>query len=325
MAKPVVGLALGGGGAKGWAHIGIIKALAEHGIVPDVVAGTSIGALVGGAFAADKIHELEAWVRDLRWSQVVRLLDVRFSGGLIQGDRVFAEIGGGLEGLKIEKLRHAFGAVATDLERGTEVWLREGELMPAIRASAALPGLFSPAMLNEQWLVDGGLVNPVPVSLCRALGADFVIAVDLNAYNLSQRAPSVAPGDEMPELEPVPVALDKPSIMQSLSEGFGVRAKFYDILEDMVDKFRMSGTGLGEAPSLMDVAVRSINIMSIRISRSRLAGDPPDILLRPHTHEIGLMEFHRGDECIALGKAELERQSMAVKALQSALESARSH
>ncbi|MGV6859878.1 MAG: patatin-like phospholipase family protein [bacterium] len=321
MAKPVVGLALGGGGAKGWAHIGIIKALAEYGIVPDVVAGTSIGALVGGAYAAGKLGALDAWVRDLRWAQVVRLLDVRFAGGLIQGDRVFGEIGEGLEGVHIESLKHRFGAVATDLERGTEVWLREGQLMPAIRASAALPGLFSPTEVNEQWLVDGGLVNPVPVSLCRALGADFVIAVDLNAYNLSQRAPSGALlDDEFPELEAVPAVMDKPSMLQSLSEGFGVRAKFYDILEDMVDKFRMSGTGLGEAPSLMDVAVRSINIMSIRISRSRLAGDPPDILLRPHTHEIGLMEFHRGKECIELGKQELERQSMAVKALHAALE-----
>ena len=317
MGNPTIGLALGGGGAKGWAHIGIIKALAEQGIVPDVVAGTSIGALVGGAYCAGQLPQLEAWVRDLRWSQVVSLLDVRFSGGLIQGDKVFSQLGMGLEKVGFEDLAVPFGAVATDLERGTEVWLREGGLMPAIRASAALPGLLSPAKINGQWLVDGGLVNPVPVSMCRALGADFVIAVDLNSNSLSQRSLEEAEPQSEPLTTETP---DELSMLDSITQGFGVRNKFYDLLEDMVGKFSASRAASDKVPSMVDVAVRSINIMSIRIARSRLAGDPPDILLSPQTGEIGLMEFHRGEEGIALGEAEMRRQALEITALRTVLE-----
>ncbi len=322
MAKPIVGLALGGGGAKGWAHIGIIKALAAQGIVPDVVAGTSIGAVVGGAYCAGQLPQLEAWVRELHWSQVVRLLDVRLSGGLIQGDKVFGELGAELEGLGFKDLQKPFGAVATDLERGTEVWFRNGKLLPAIRASAALPGLFSPSLYNGQWLVDGGLVNPVPVSMCRALGADFVIAVDLNGDNLSQRTSTEAPAEPQAELgvEKVPSSnSEQHSVLDSFGTGFGMRSKFYDLVEGVVDKLKASGSDV-RVPSMVDVAVRSVNIMSIRIARSRLAGDPPDILLRPLTQEIGLLEFHRAEEVIALGESEMDRQMLAVTALRTALE-----
>ncbi|HEX7970768.1 MAG TPA: patatin-like phospholipase family protein, partial [Thiobacillus sp.] len=176
-----IGLALGGGAARGWAHIGVIRALADAGIEPDIVCGTSIGALVGAAYVGGELDRLEAWVRSLSVQTVVSFLDFSLGGGLIKGDRLIAFFRSHFVDRDIRDLARPFGAVATDLQRGREVWLREGTVTDAVRASIALPGLFTPARRDGVWLVDGGLVNPVPVSLCRAMGADLVIAVDLNA------------------------------------------------------------------------------------------------------------------------------------------------
>ncbi|CAG0909307.1 unnamed protein product [Cyprideis torosa] len=319
--KPTVGLALGGGGAKGWAHIGILRSLIEAGITPDVVAGTSIGAVVGGFYACGQLDALEDWVTRLSFSRVVSLMDFRFNGGLIEGDRLFKSLG---EDLKIseqniESLKVPFGAVATHLDRGTEVWLREGSVLKSVRASAALPGLFSPTRLNGHWLVDGGLVNPVPVSLCRALGADFVIAVDLNGNQLSHQV-----GTEKSALDS---ELKGEVDTKEASNGFSlnlsrevVRDKFYDALQGVVDRFRDTDVVTESVPSIMDTAIKSINIMSIRITRSRLAGDPPDILLRPQLNHIGLMDFHRASEAIEQGKRESLRQGDTLQALKSAME-----
>lgn len=313
MSKPVVGIALGGGGAKGWAHIGVLRSLLEHGIKPDIVAGTSIGAVVGGAYACGQLDQLEEWVKKLDLSQVVGLMDFRFNGGLIEGDKVFKQLGEDLEvsDQQIESLDILFGAVAANLDRGTEVWLREGSLLEAVRASAALPGLFSPARVNDHWLVDGGLVNPVPVSLCRALGADLVIAVDLNGNQMAQEvrvdADAVEPGDGEEE-----------------SSGFTLsrevlRDKFYDAMYGMVNHFRGTEVDKDAVPSIMDVAIKSINVMSIRITRSRLAGDPPDILLSPRLSHVGLMDFHCAEEGIKQGREEARRQHSSLQALKNAI------
>ncbi|MET0091488.1 MAG: patatin-like phospholipase family protein, partial [Candidatus Thiodiazotropha sp.] len=177
-----VGLALGSGAARGWSHIGIIKGLAEMGIVPEIVCGSSIGALVGAAYAADRMEAFEFWVRSLTWREIIRFLDPSLTGGgLIQGEKLteflndFEE-----EGLSFDQLEHQLGIVATELESGREIWFRSGPVMEAVRASISLPGLFTPIRHEGRWLVDGGLANPVPVSLCRAMGADIVIAVNLN-------------------------------------------------------------------------------------------------------------------------------------------------
>src|SRR5690606_20829651 len=168
--KLKIGLALGSGSARGWSHIGIIRVLEEAGIVPDIVCGTSIGSLVGAAYADGQLDFLERWVRALTWQSVIGLLDLSMNGGLIHGERLFAFLRSHFNDKDVAALPKAFGAVATELITGREVWLREGSVIDALRASAALPGLFKPHQIKGRLLVDGALVNPVPVSLCRAMG-----------------------------------------------------------------------------------------------------------------------------------------------------------
>ncbi len=297
-----LGLALGTGAAKGWAHIGVIRALEEHGLVPDIVTGTSAGALVGGAYVAGYLDELEAWVRSLRWSDVVALLDFRFSGGLIRGNRVINHLREGMHGLQVEELPIPYAAVATDLDFGTEVWLREGPLLDAIRASIALPGLFSPLRVEGRWLVDGGLVNPVPVSLCRALGADVVIAVDLTLQAQLARA-----GQRLAEK----------------GQDGAEQDWFRDLLQGMLGRFRAPKEDKDLLPSLIDVAVRSVNIMTERIARSRMAGDPADLLIMPRVADISLMEFHRANEAIPLGYEAAQRHGVELERLRTYLDRAR--
>src|SRR3970040_2126715 len=202
MSRPKFGIALGGGAARGWAHIGVLRALAKQGLRPDCIAGVSIGALVGAASATDQLDKLEAWVRALSRLDVLKLLDARFRGGVIQGDRVMSAIKNVLSDHAIEDLPVPYGAVATDIESGREIWLRKGSLMAAVRASCALPGLFAPSLLDDRWLIDGGLVNPVPVSLCYAMGADLVFAVNLNAHSFprsARREPRRQSGERLPD------------------------------------------------------------------------------------------------------------------------------
>lgn len=247
MAAVKVALALGGGAARGWAHVGVIRALQELDITVSIVTGTSIGSLVGAAFASAKLDELEAWVRGMdRW-QVIRLLDLGFNrGALIHGDKVFSHARDLLGKINIEDLSMCFAAVATDLHSGREIWLRDGDIYQAARASCAVPGLLAATLRDQRWLVDGGLVNPVPVSLSRALGGELVIAVNLNNQQTNQ-----VNGDQQ--------------------------------------------------PGLLNVVASSIDIMQERITRARLAGDPPDILIQPKLGSIGLLEFERGAEAIEIG------------------------
>ncbi|MGA7802540.1 MAG: patatin-like phospholipase RssA [Gammaproteobacteria bacterium] len=291
---PRIGVALGGGSARGWAHIGVLQWLAERGVEPTVVCGTSIGALVGAAQAVGQLRRLHDWVEGLQWQDVVSYLDVSFDGGLIRGRKLFDFFQARFAAASIEELACAYGAVATDLETGQEIWLRTGDLLDAVRASAALPGLFTPIRHDGRWLVDGGLVNPVPVSLCRALGADVVIAVDLNADRLG---PRIRGQDDSEETELSAGSSEQPS------EGLG--ALVVSAVRDQTRRWKDwwgSTTEKQEGPSLLDVVTRSVHIMQVRISRSRMAGDPPDVLLTPRLSQIGLMEFHRGHEAVAAGR-----------------------
>src|SRR6202171_1870298 len=179
--RPTLGIALGSGSARGWAHIGVLRALTEAGIAPDFVAGCSMGAMVGAAFAAGRIEELEAWALSLGWRRVVGLVDVGLRGRVIKGDRLLNIYQGQFVECPFSELSVPFAAVATDLATGQEVWLREGKVSDAVRASCAVPGLFQPVLRGGRYLIDGSVVNPIPVSLCRAMGADVVIAVDLGS------------------------------------------------------------------------------------------------------------------------------------------------
>src|SRR5215510_13389474 len=201
--KPRIGLALGSGSARGWAHIGAIRALEERGIKADLVCGTSIGALVGAAYAAGELDRLEKWVTGLAWTTVVRLMDITLRGGLIRRTRIFTLFRTIFEDRDVTELPVPFGVVATELHSGREVWLRSGKVLDAVRASCAMPGLFTPVIREDAVLVDGGLVNPVPVSMCRALGAELVVAVDLSwgklgPYRRSKERREVVPPEQDP-------------------------------------------------------------------------------------------------------------------------------
>ncbi len=299
MKRPVVGLALGGGAARGWSHIGVIRALEQRGVPIDVVAGTSIGSLVGAAYVADYFEELEAWVRALKWRDVMALMDIRFVGGLIRGEKLFDVLREELVDTRIEDCNRPYAAVATNFVSGNEVWLREGDLLDAVRASVSLPGLFAPIQHQGRWLVDGGLVNPVPVSLCRAMGADIVIAVELNSDLLERHR------------------IDHPRerVSHHAVAGTGT-GRWSDRLGELMK--RLSKPGKDEKdriPSVLEVMARSNTIMSVRITRSRMAGDPPDILLSPRLAHISLMDFHRASESIPQGYAEVERKAQQLEYL----------
>lgn len=298
-AGPRIGLALGSGSARGWAHIGVIRALAEAGVKPDVVCGTSIGALVGAAYASDSLDRLEEWVQGLDLQGVVGFFDFSLNGGMIKGAKLIDFFGEHFQDREIASLPVEFAAVATDLCSGREVWLRQGKLLEAVRASIALPGLFTPVRDGDRWLVDGGLVNPVPVSLCRALGADIVIAVDLNADLIGRHLKS-RKGGRKEKRPPEPAAEGLAEVLKRRMHE-SLNAWLQPLLEEREHR-----------PSLFDTLASSINIMQVQISRSRLAGEPPDVLITPRLAHLGLLEFHRAEEAIAEGRR-------AVQAMQAML------
>lgn len=315
--RPVVGLALGSGAARGWAHIGVLHELAGMGIVPDIVAGSSVGSIVAGAYAAGHLEAFESWITGLGQVDIIRLLDARMAGGgFLQGKRLMAAIERRIGDPRIEELGTTFACVATELGSGREVWLREGSLLDACRASIALPGLFAPFRRgDDSLLVDGGLVNPVPVSLARALGADVVIAVNLNGdlvgshFRAAAALPRVADANTSGN-----TAAGNPAARGSafarwtarMTAGLGVRVGSY------VSALR---TRESPDPGLFDVIVGSIDIMQDRITRSRMAGEPPDIHVTPRLSHIGLMDFHRAADCIAEGRQATRREAAKLEPL----------
>jgi len=282
--KRRVGFVLGSGSARGWAHIGVIQALVAEGIRPDIVCGCSIGALVGAAFAQGRLDHLEAWARALDWKAVVKLMDPGWHGGLIAGERLVEVLQSQFVDRDFSALDLPLGVVATDLASGRELWLREGKVADAVRASFAMPGLFTPVAREGMFLVDGGIVNPVPVSLARAMGAEIVIAVDVGSDLVGRRlAAEVGDEPESAALNWVDRLLPKHASEES-----------------------------PRMPSMLDVVVGSINIMQVRIARSRLAGEPADVLLAPRLGGLGLLEYHRAAECIEEGRASVARMLPAI-------------
>ncbi|MEO3433131.1 patatin-like phospholipase family protein [Inquilinus sp. CAU 1745] len=289
--RPRLGLALGGGVARGWAHIGVVRALARAGIEPDIICGTSIGAVVGGCHLAGKLDELEEWARSLNRLRVMSYMDFRVrQPGLIGGDKLARELRNNLGDRTIESLDRPFVTVAADLSTGHEIWLNKGSIVDAMRASFSLPGIFSPMLVDNRWLIDGALVNPVPVSVCVAQGADMVIAVNLNADIIGRAR---APGNSFPTVAGFDV-LDEMENAAPVEPG---------MLSGLVRRvFRRER----DTPSLFGVMASSLAIVMDRITRSRLAGDPPDVHIGPKLGHIGLMEFDRAEEMIRLGEEATE-------------------
>ncbi len=301
--QPKIGLALGGGGAKGWSHIGVINALEHMGIRPSIVAGTSMGALVGAAYASDRLNKLEKWARPMTWKDVIGYLDISISGGgFIHGEKLLGAMQKrAFNDVPIETLPKSFGAVATQLRTGQEVWLKEGSLIDGVRASIALPGLFTPMQYNGEWLIDGGLVNPVPVSLCRALGADIVIAVNLYAEitTLSKSTNhALTISKTISKSSQSSLSEDEKSLWSKLSDQLsdGIQDGKEVILSKILQRD-------SDMPSMFEVFSNTVSIMQNRITRSRMAGDPPDIILAPKVADIGTIEFHKAEPAIAEGEA----------------------
>jgi NTE family protein len=301
--RPVIGLALGGGAARGFAHIGVVRTLLAQGIVPDVVVGTSIGAVVGGAYAAGHLDTLEAWARSLQVRNILGYLDVRLNGsGLIGGEKLASQLEASLGKTLIEDLPVKFASVATEVRTGHEIWLTHGRMVDAMRASYALPGIFSPVLVGDRWLVDGALVNPVPVSAARAMGAEIVIAANLSSDIFTHSTTIYAHGaaGETPE-----AATKLPSPKRGLRKLFSpehtMKREFF---------------GGGGRPGISSVMVDAFNIMQDRITRARLAGDPPDMLITPRVGQIGWFDFHRAAELIEFGARATER---AIESIEEAI------
>jgi len=285
--KPGIGLALGSGGARGWAHLGALRALSELGIKFDVVCGTSIGALAGGFYLTGQLPDLDAWARRLNRLKIVRFMDFgRSKNGLIAGNRLFAEMQRAIGDTQIEDLSCPFATVATDLFTGHEVWLNRGSLIEAIRASFSLPGLFEPVHLNGRWIVDGAIVNPIPISVCHAMGAEITVAINLNmpapGRNGNQwHKPTPKPGFEIISRWPSTILRRK---------GAAEKQPPTDQTEVSVD-----------TPRLLNVLASTMNIVQDRMTRSRLAAEPPNVIITPKVGHIGLLDFYKAEEAIEAG------------------------
>ena len=285
-----IGIALGGGSARGWAHIGVLEVLQEAGFAPTLVAGTSMGALVGGAWVAGSIDALKAWALQVDRRRIAGMIDVNLrTGGLMDGQR----INGFLCGLGLDRdvgeLPTAYTAVATDLAAGDEVWLKHGSLVSAIRASIAIPGIISPCRIDGRWLVDGGLANQIPISACRAMGADIVVAVNVNAGLLAKHAAGFS------NAEP-----DTARIAEILEQ---VPARLYPLADRVLPQLMAGGP---QRPGYFEALAASFSIVQDKLAAARLAEAPPDVMIMPEVAAISLMEFDRAEEAIRAGRAATE-------------------
>ena len=290
--KPRIGLALGGGSARGWAHIGVIRELEKLGITPEIICGSSIGALVGGAYASNKLDPLEDWLKNLDWQETLKYLDFGFHGGLIEGKKLFDFFLQHLTDSEIKDLPVVFSAVATNLETGNETWIKQGSLLDAIRASIALPGLFTPVHKDGSWLVDGALVNPMPVSLCRKHGADIIIAVDLTSGLIGRylkQEKENKPGSDF---------------MDKLLSFWGNKKNNH-----------LNNDNKPQAPSVYETISSALTIVQNELTQNRLAIDPPDIVITPQLAHIGLLEFYRANDAMEAGKAAVQKSSKEIKTL----------
>jgi NTE family protein len=285
-----IGIALGSGAARGWSHIGVLNELSDQGLFPDVVAGTSIGAVVGGSYVAGKLAELEAFARSLTRRRILRLMDISLSGrSLIGGQKLRNLLRAELGDQLIEDASRRFAAVATEVGSGHEIWMTRGDMVDALCASYALPGIFGPVKVGGRWLFDGALVNPIPVTVCRALGADFVIAVNLVSdimFRGTVIRDFVAFKDLEEDEEPPPGQDQFDEAPRRWTRRLFRRGK---IVEETPPRFAR-------------VMADAFNIAQDRVARSRLAGDPPDILINARLGAIGMFDFNRADELIAFGR-----------------------
>jgi NTE family protein len=302
---PTLGLALGGGAARGFAHIGVLRTLANAGLKFDVIAGTSIGSVVGGCFAAGHLDGLEEWARTLTRRRVFGYLDFGIGGsGLIGGGRLAERLRATLGETTIDDLPLRFAAIATEIRTGHEIWLTRGRLADALRASYSLPGVFAPVRVGGRWLMDGALVNPVPVSACRALGARVVVAVNLNADLIGRGSTIASHGSDESDDPLTEIVRQHAGLRSMFGSERNIKRQFF---------------GTADRPGFSTVMMEAFNIMQDRITRARLAGDPPDVTINPRLGKVGLIDFHRAAEAIDLGTEATERALTAITEVVTAL------
>ncbi|MHA7872252.1 MAG: patatin-like phospholipase family protein [Hyphococcus sp.] len=290
--RPSIGVALGGGVARGWAHIGALSRLEELGVKPEIVAGTSVGALVGGFWLAGHLDALEGWARSLTKRRMLTYVDFMLTGsGLMGGKRLQKTMSQYLGDMRIEDLPSRFVAVTAELATGHETWLRSGRLADALEAAYALPGVFPPRVMDGRWVIDGALINPLPVSVCRAFDARLVIAIGLHADAFGRASAQRKEKYENPEFH------DGEELAKSVRVNIAEKAMLRRLFK-----------ATGPAPGLGSVMLASFNIIMDRTTRSRLAGDPPDVLIMPQVGHIALLDFDRADELITLGREAIDRQ-----------------
>ena len=307
-----IGLALGSGSARGWAHIGVIRALTEAGIQIDCIAGTSIGALVGAVYASGKIDALEDVVVQFDWKQIAYFFDVVLpKSGLIDGKKVSGFIRSHVKEINIEELSVPFCAVSTDMNTGKQVAIRKGDIIEAVRASISVPGIFTPVKKNGAILVDGGLVNPVPVSVAREMGADFVIAVDLNHDIVGKTVLKNTPVTDPDNIDSKNTNSGNTDSGDDTREILTGKNKIFDALNKRFKAIDIPAlTQIREwrakdpLPNIFEVLISSINIMETQITETRLKSDPPDLLIQPRLGYLKFLEFNRAKEAIVEGYKE---------------------
>lgn len=312
--RPSIGLALGSGSARGLAHFGVIRAIEEAGLEVDCIAGTSIGALVGAVYAAGKIDALEATFRELDWRKTLSMFDVILpKSGLLDGAKISKLVHEHVHASGMEALPKLFHAVATDILSGEEVVIRSGDIIEAVRASTSVPGIFTPVRCQGRLLVDGGLVNPVPVSTVRDMGADIVIAADVNHHIVAGRnliplrknGAQPSDGDKMSRMFSRWVA-DYAVSMSDLKQRLLARG------EPSSAQFTRWVSTDEPLPSIFEVLLASIHIMESRITQAQLRIGRPDILIQPPLGHIHFLEFARAEEIISIGY-ESARKELAAR------------
>ena len=305
--RPRIGLALGGGAARGWAHIGVLEVLAENGIVPDVIAGTSIGAVVGGCFGVGKLAELKEFAFSLTTRKVFSMVDLTpLASGLVGGTKLEAILRDHLDDRRIEDIPTRTVFIASELATGHEIWLRRGDLVTLMKASYALPGVFRPVTINGRALVDGALVNPVPVSVCRAYGARLVIAVNLSPETMPHGG--VVP--DLPDFDDGLENVDETEAEKQAEEESGFSLSDLRGLANPIRFIlrRQFATDAKSGPrGIPAVMMQSYTIIQDRMTRSRLAGDPPDAMIDPLLGDIGMFDFHKAEQAVEVGREAAKR------------------
>lgn len=276
-----VSLVLGSGGARGYAHIGAIEEIERRGYEIVAISGSSIGALIGGMYAAGRLAEYSDWVKSLSWIKVVRLLDFTLSKGAIRGDKIFVQLAEILGNPQIQDLPIDYTAVVADLARQKEVWYQKGSLLDAIRASVAVPGLFTPVIKGASVLVDGGVLNPLPIIPVVSSQADLIIAVDLNTGDVNHSHLKL-PSNKYLRRSGMSDEWNMPDVDTSSTE------------HDSKEQNEIGGR--------MDILLNSVEVMQASLTEYKIAGYPPDLVVRIPKNLCSFYDFHRAAETIEYGR-----------------------